>query len=197
MKRIYVFQCQAASKWMEAIKPAWLHPRHGRQFLYLLIDIMNWLLCKTTTRWRHQMEKFSAILALCAGNSLVTGEFPSQRSVTRSFDVFFDLRLNKRLNKQPRRRWFETPSRPLWRHSNDKTCLCGWYWRRKPVYHRLDTSRCNITRICTQHSNSDFKASVTLPNSRKKPIARPLGWTIGVFRELFGETWPRDIGSPL
>ena len=40
------------------------------------------------------MEVFSAILALCAGNSPVTGEFPSQRPVTRSFDVFFDLRLN-------------------------------------------------------------------------------------------------------
>ena len=29
------------------------------------------------------------------------GEFPTQRPVTRSFDVFFDLRLNKRLSKQP------------------------------------------------------------------------------------------------
>ena len=29
------------------------------------------------------------------------GEFPPQRPVTRSFDVFFDLRLNKRLSKQP------------------------------------------------------------------------------------------------
>ena len=38
--------------------------------------------------WRHQMETFSALLALCAGNAPVTGEFPSQRSVTRSFDVF-------------------------------------------------------------------------------------------------------------
>ena len=37
--------------------------------------------------WRHQTETFSALLALCAGNSPVTGEFPSQRSVTRSFDV--------------------------------------------------------------------------------------------------------------
>ena len=42
--------------------------------------------------WRHQIETFSALLALCAGNSHVTGEFPSQRPVTQSFDVFFDLR---------------------------------------------------------------------------------------------------------
>ena len=38
------------------------------------------------------METFSVLLALCAGNSPVTGEFPSQRPVTQSFDVFFDLR---------------------------------------------------------------------------------------------------------
>ena len=49
---------------------------------------------------RHQMEKFSALLALRAGNSPVTGEFPAQRPVTRSFDVFFYLRPNKRLSKQ-------------------------------------------------------------------------------------------------
>ena len=61
---------------------------------------------------------FSALLALCEGNSQVTGEFPSQRAVPRSFDVFFDLRLNKRLSKPWRRRWFETPSRSLWRHCN-------------------------------------------------------------------------------
>ena len=45
------------------------------------------------------METFSALLAICAGNSPVPGDFPAQRPVTRSFDVFFDLRLNKRLSK--------------------------------------------------------------------------------------------------
>ena len=45
--------------------------------------------------WRHQMETFSASMALCAGNSPVTGEFPSTKPVTRSFDIFFDLRPNK------------------------------------------------------------------------------------------------------
>ena len=47
--------------------------------------------------WRHQMETFSPLLALCAWNSPVTGEFPSQRPATRSFGVFFHLRLNKTL----------------------------------------------------------------------------------------------------
>ena len=41
------------------------------------------------------MKTFSALLAFCAGNSPVTGEFPTQRPVTRSFDIFFDLCLNK------------------------------------------------------------------------------------------------------
>ena len=59
-----------------------------------------------TPWWRYQMETFSALLACCAGNSPVTGEFPSQRPVTRISDVFFDLCLNKRLTKQSRRRWF-------------------------------------------------------------------------------------------
>ena len=54
---------------------------------------------KNNSWWRHQMETFSALLALCAGNSPVTSEFPSQRPVTRSSDVFLDLRLNKRLSK--------------------------------------------------------------------------------------------------
>ena len=60
------------------------------------------------------MKTFSALLALCAGNSLFTGEFPSQRPVTRSFD----LRLNKRLSTQSWGWWFETPSCPSWRHCN-------------------------------------------------------------------------------
>ena len=56
------------------------------------------------------MKTFSAFLALCAGNSSFTGKFPSQRPVARSFDIFFDLRLNKRLSKQSWGWWFETPS---------------------------------------------------------------------------------------
>ena len=51
------------------------------------------------------------------------GEFPTQRPVTRSFDVFFDLRLNKRLGKQSWGWWFETLSCPLWRHCNSQNRL--------------------------------------------------------------------------
>ena len=69
------------------------------------------------------MKTFSALLAFCAGNP---GEFPTQRPVTRSFDVFFDLRLNKQLSKQSWGWWFETPSCPLWRHRNVSSSMLKW-----------------------------------------------------------------------
>ena len=72
------------------------------------------------------METLSALLAICAGNSPVSGEFPAQRPVTRSFDIFFDLRLNKRLSKQPWGWWFKTLSCPLWRQCNVKWISRIW-----------------------------------------------------------------------
>ena len=74
---------------------------------------------------------FSAFLAFSAGNSPVPGEFPPQRPVTRSFDVFFGLCRNKQLSKQSRRWWFEMPSRTLWRHCNlIPTTFLPWLWAR-------------------------------------------------------------------
>ena len=64
------------------------------------------------------METFSALLAVCEGNSPFTGEFPPQKPVTKNFDVFFDERLNKQLSKQPWGWWFVTPLRSLWRYCN-------------------------------------------------------------------------------
>ena len=105
-----------------------LHSKHGRKrshaicFLFPLKMLISW--------WRHQMETFSALLAICAGNSPVPGEFPAQRPVTQSFNVCFDLRLNKRLSKQSWGWWFETLSRQLWRHSNvqAKCFSCSLWW---------------------------------------------------------------------
>ena len=82
--------------------------------------------------WRHQMETFSALLAICAENSPVPGEFPTQRPVTRSFDVYFDLRPDKRLSKQSWGWWFETQSRSLWRHRNESSR----YWPFGKEIHR-------------------------------------------------------------
>ena len=81
--------------------------------------------CFMMTSWNR---KFSMLLAICVENSSVTGEFTAQRPVTRSFDVFFDLRLNKRLSKQPWGWWFETPSCSLWRHCNDQYKNQGPFW---------------------------------------------------------------------
>ena len=71
----------------------------------------------------------SALQALYAGNS----------PVTRSFDVFFDLRLNKQLSKQSRCWWFQTQSRPLWRHCNG-------------IFH---------SDICISHNGSIFYSDTT------------------------------------
>ena len=76
------------------------------------------LLTNSYSWWRYQIQTFPALLAICAGNSPVTGELPTQRPVTQSFDVFCHLRLNIQLSKQSWGWWFETLSRPLWRHCN-------------------------------------------------------------------------------
>ena len=81
---------------------------------YFIMDVISY----PWSWWRHQMETLSALLAVCEGNSPVTGEFHAQRPVTRSFDVFFDLCLYKRLSKQSWGWRFKTPSRPLWLHRN-------------------------------------------------------------------------------
>ena len=60
--------------------------------------------------WRHQIETFSALLAICEGNSPVTKASDAE--------LFFYLRLNKQLSKQSWGWWFETPSRSLWRQRN-------------------------------------------------------------------------------
>ena len=88
--------------------------------IWILGNKFQWNLNQHTdiSWWRHQVEKISALLAICAGNSPVPGDFPTQRLVTRSFDVFFDLCPNKRLSKQPRGWWFETPPWPLWHQCN-------------------------------------------------------------------------------
>ena len=75
------------------------------------------------------------------------GEFPTQRPVTRCFDVFCDLRLNKRLSKQPRGWWFEPSSWSLWRQCNAR--------RKKEVY----TVVYNLPLQCLTASPSFFDAT--------------------------------------
>ena len=112
------------------------------RFLRCIISTSPW--------WRHQMGTFSELLANCAGNSPVTGEFPAQRPVTRSFDVFFDPRLNKRLSKQ-------SLSCPLWRNCkanvNGKALLF--------VFTLFDGDTTDgITRYCSSSTNPNFNKVV-------------------------------------
>ena len=76
----------------------------------------HFLLHKKRAWWHHQKGNIFRVTGYLCG---VTGEFPAQRPVTRSFNVFFYLRLNKRLSKQWGGWWFETPSRLLWRNRNE------------------------------------------------------------------------------
>ena len=82
----------------------------------LQVDFLNYMMTSSN-------GNIFRIAGLCEGNPSVTGRFPSQWPVTRSFDVLFDLCLNERLSKQSRRRWFNTPSRPLWRHCNKRPLM--------------------------------------------------------------------------
>ena len=97
------------------------------------------------------MEIFSALLAICVGNSPVPGELPTQRPVTWSFDVYFDLRPNKRLSKQSLGWWFETLSPPLWRHRNVITDDVSYIVKNSsPVVSLLDVTKqwCEKVHVC-------------------------------------------------
>ena len=124
---------------------------------------IKYILVTTMNIWRHQLETFSALLAFCAGNSPVTGEFSAQRPVTRSFDVLFDLRLNKRLSKQSWGCWFETLSRPLWRHCNE----CHGQYCCPPQYSgsHVTVDRINYLhgRLASrQHRTVDIKLTLSI-----------------------------------
>ena len=112
------------------------------------------------TWWRHRMETFSALLTIFMGNSPVTGEFPTQRSVTRCFNVFFDLRQNKRLSKQWWGWWFETPSCPLWYHCY-YSVICHW---------QLWISRINNIDLWSLSCQINSNGYVQFGNS---PVMRP------------------------
>ena len=160
------------------------------------------------------METFSALLAICEGNSPVSGEFPTQRPVTRNFDVFFDLRQNERLSKHSWGWWLETLSRPSWRHING---LVG-QWHRLKDRQTLKTGITEINvmymiaailfqirkihgRLCKmrplswwRHQIEIFSASLTLcvgnlPVTDEFPAQRPVTRDLDVFFDLCLNKW--------
>ena len=88
---------------------------HGRCHILLYRFNLVESIHDDVIKWKH-FPRYSPFVRV---NSPVTGEFRAQRPMTRSVDVFFDLRLNKRLSKQSWGWWFETLSRPLCRHCNE------------------------------------------------------------------------------
>ena len=129
---------------------------------HLIISFLTW--------WHQQMETFFASLALCADNSPATGEFLSKRPVTQSFDVFFDLRLNKRLSKQLLCWWFDRPPCPLWRHCNANVHFhCK---RHRPNSRQVTGARC--TEVAARQSWAEYY-------SRPTTDSRHEGWAIKCF----------------
>ena len=88
------------------------------------------------------------------------GEFPTQRPVTRSFDVFFDIRLNKRLSKQPWGWWFETLSWSLWYHCN---VLMHWRYCSLALSHWYKYLSTRSTKCC-------HKIWSAFDQNQRKPI---------------------------
>ena len=97
-------------------------------------------------KWKH----FRVTGPLC-------GEFTGHRRIllTKASSAelwcnFFDLQLNKRLSKQSRRRWLETPSRWLWRHCNERNIVYEKRLSRDPWLHyyasvqRIHQIRCKV-----------------------------------------------------
>ena len=105
----------------------------------LLLKVSPWVTTAPSMMTSSNGNIFRVTGPLC-GNSPITGEFPAQRPVTRSFDVFFDLRLNERLSKQSRGWLIGTLSRPLWRQSNEIYSAWNPNWKMPicDVYHNID-----------------------------------------------------------
>ena len=125
------------------------------------------------------MEIFSALLAICVQNSPVTGEFPAQRPVTRSFDIFFGHRPNKRLSKQSWGWWLEAPSHPLWRQ-------CNAFWPQTWTHNRNRQRRFQRERDSTNYNGPErivaFQNEPKAPHSTSAAIvvircAATIHWT--------------------
>ena len=110
-------------------------------------------------KWKH-FPRYGPLIGEYTG----PGEFPAQRPVTRSFEVFFDLRLNKRLGKQSWGWWFEMPSFPLWRHCNHK------WWKIQKAFPCHDVGViwrlvCNKQKMINRQLNYFFNCSADIVKS--------------------------------
>ena len=104
------------------------HPCVNEVTLQGICKVGHILITTNTTQYMMTSSNgniFRVTGPLC-GEFTGPGEFPTQSPVTRSFDVSFDLRLYKRLSKQPWGWWFETLSWSLWRHTDENHVCYSW-----------------------------------------------------------------------
>ena len=135
----------------------------------------------TTTTMHYMMTssngKIYRVTGPLCGEFTGPGEFPTQRPVTRSFDVFCDLRLNKLLSKQQWGWWFETPSCSLSRQCNDLMSHVLW-------------------GVSNHHGNSTVCRTLITKNSSKLCFT-VYYWCIALTRsndaEWFSISWHFDI----
>ena len=141
-------------------------------------DSIQKAICRKS-RWHHQMETFSTLLAFCAGNSPVTSEFPMQRPVTRSFDVFFDPCLDQQLSKQQRRWWFETPSHSLWRQCNGFQGISSLYALQPQVCQVCASFRNkSLSSLWITSCFSSYLARICIIHNEHKPCCPWVSWWI-------------------
>ena len=119
-------------------------------------------------KWRHPVIKMVMITSSKGNIFRVTGPFweeftghrwfPLWKPVAQSFDVFFDMRLNKRLSKLSRRQLFETPSRSLRRHCNVTKLLA------KPIRKKVANTVLTVLTIIHFLHNEYFQWQCNAPN---------------------------------
>ena len=127
----YVSHLTEGPNWTPTAHAAWCHVSFHKP----LCLCQSWLLLAVWTlrgwnvdvlavaeTWKNYDDvikwKHFRLTGPSCGEFTVYRWIPLVRPVTQSFDVLFDLHLNKRFSTQSRRRWFETPLRSLWRHCN-------------------------------------------------------------------------------
>ena len=136
------------------------------------------------------METFSALLAFCAGNSLVIGKLPARRPVTWSFDGCFVLRLNKQWSKQSWGQWLGTLSRSLWRQCNLGRRRLPWHLQCSISGYNFPLTYRGLENVAILHDNCSILINIPLkivtnhPSIKKSALVLIMVWQMVINAEL-------------
>ena len=149
----------------------------------LALTDVSWCFGDLYLWWHQDMEAFCVLLALCEGNPLVTGGFPSWR---QSFGVLFDASLHKLLNKQPDCWWFEVSwhSGDITAHKANDHCLCSYVDMERHdengyIQSSAVITRSNIIRYCMNDCRNFGWISIRCWIHKRRLIHCPNGWAMG------------------